>query len=72
MKPSLRTRHADLWLGNCLSLLKHIPDSSVNLVATDLPYGTTACEWESIIPLEPLWHELARVAKLNAAFVMTV
>jgi site-specific DNA-methyltransferase (adenine-specific) len=58
-------------LGDCLELMKEIPDRSVDMVMTDPPYGTTACEWDSIIPLEPMWEHLKRVIKPNGAIVMT-
>ena len=41
-----------LWQGDCLELMKDIPDKSVDMIFTDLPYGTTNCRWDSIIPLE--------------------
>lgn len=60
-----------LMLGDCLERMKEIPDGSVDMVLTDPPYGTTACKWDSIIPLEPMWAELKRVIKPNGAIVMT-
>ena len=51
--------------------MKDIPDGSVDMVLADPPYGTTACKWDSIIPLEPMWEQLKRVTKKNAAIVMT-
>ena len=51
--------------------MKQIPDGSVDMVMTDPPYGTTACKWDSIIPLEPMWEQLKRVIKPNGAIVMT-
>jgi len=51
--------------------MKEIPDGSVDMVLTDPPYGTTACRWDSIIPLEPMWEQLKRVTKPNGAIVMT-
>jgi site-specific DNA-methyltransferase (adenine-specific) len=62
-----------LWLmqGDCLERMKEIPDGSVDMVLTDPPYGTTACKWDSIIPLEPMWAQLKRVIKPNGAIVMT-
>ena len=57
--------------GDCLERMKEIADGSVDLVLADPPYGTTACKWDSIIPLEPMWEHLKRVAKHNAAIVMT-
>ena len=60
-----------LMLGDCLERMKEIPDGSVDMVLTDPPYGTTACKWDSIIPLEPMWEQLKRVIKPNGAIVMT-
>jgi len=57
--------------GNCLEEMKNIPDGSVDMILTDPPYGTTACKWDSIIPLEPMWEQLKRVIKPNGAIVMT-
>lgn len=51
--------------------MKRIPDGSVDMVLADPPYGTTACKWDSIIPLEPMWEQLKRVTKPNSAIVMT-
>jgi len=58
-------------LGDCLERMKEIPDGSVDMILTDPPYGTTACKWDSIIPLEPMWEQLKRVIKPNGAIVMT-
>lgn len=60
-----------LMLGDCLERMKEIPDGSVDMVLTDPPYGTTACKWDSIIPLEQMWEQLKRVIKPNGAIVMT-
>ena len=57
--------------GDCLEEMKKIPDGSVDMVLTDPPYGTTACKWDSVIPLEPMWEQLKRVIKPNGAIVMT-
>jgi hypothetical protein len=57
--------------GDCLEQLATLRDNSVDLVLTDLPYGTTACAWDFVIPMQTLWHQLYRVAKTNAAFVFT-
>jgi DNA modification methylase len=56
--------------GNCLEKMADIEDGSVDMVLTDPPYGTTACKWDSIIPLEPMWQHLKRVIKPNGAIVM--
>lgn len=61
----------ELYRGDCLDVMKDIPDGSVDLILTDPPYGTTACKWDSIIPLEPMWEQLKRVIKPNGAIVMT-
>jgi site-specific DNA-methyltransferase (adenine-specific) len=60
-----------LMQGDCLELMKTIPDGSVDMVLTDPPYGTTACKWDSVIPFEPMWDELKRITKKNGAIVMT-
>lgn len=60
----------DLQLGDCLELLKTIPDKSIDLILTDPPYGTTACKWDTVIPFEPMWKELKRIRKDNAAIVL--
>lgn len=48
-----------------------LPDKSVDLILCDLPYGTTACKWDAVIPFEPLWEQYRRIAKPNAAIVLT-
>ena len=60
-----------LLFGDCLDLMKQIPDGSVDMVLCDLPYGTTACKWDVVIPFEPLWREYFRVCKDNAAIVLS-
>ena len=61
----------ELLNGDCLALLPAIPAASIDLVCADLPYGTTACRWDQIIPLEPLWAEYRRVLKPRGAVVLT-
>jgi len=61
----------NLMQGDCLELMKGIPDGSVDMVLTDPPYGTTACKWDSVIPFEPMWEQLKRITKNNGAIVMT-
>ena len=60
-----------LFNADCMYILPLIPDKSVQLILADLPYGTTACKWDSIIPLEPLWNEYKRIIKDNGAIVLT-
>ena len=55
----------------CLEGMKKIPDKSIDMILCDLPYGTTACKWDSIIPFEPLWEQYERVIKDNGAIVLT-
>lgn len=66
---SITIGDATLQLGDCLDLMQAIPDQSVDLVLADLPYGTTRNNWDSVIPLEPLWREYLRVCR--GAFVLT-
>ncbi len=60
----------ELWQGDCLKLMKDVPDKSVDCIITDLPYGTTQCKWDSIIPFEPLWEQYNRIIKENGAIVL--
>ena len=57
-------------MGDCLQIMKDIPDKSIDMVLTDPPYGTTACKWDTIIPFEPMWAELHRVTKDNGAICL--
>ncbi len=59
-----------LWNGDCLELMQDIPDKSMDAIICDLPYGTTACKWDSVIPFEPLWEQYKRVIKDNGAIVL--
>lgn len=61
----------ELWHGDCLDLMKNIPDGSVDMILCDLPYGTTQNKWDSVIPLDQLWEQYWRIAKPNAAVVLT-
>lgn len=60
----------ELWHGDCLELMKDIPDKSIDMILCDLPYGTTACKWDVIIPFEPLWEQYNRIIKDNGAIVL--
>ena len=55
---------------DCLEGMKRIPDKSVDMILCDLPYGTTACKWDTIIPFEPLWVQYERIIKDNGAIVL--
>tara|TARA_R110000751_G_scaffold273916_1_gene374732 strand:+ start:42 stop:743 length:702 start_codon:yes stop_codon:yes gene_type:complete len=58
-------------LGDCLEEMKDIPDNSIDMILTDLPYGTTSCKWDSIIPLDKLWVEWNRIIKPNTPIILT-
>ena len=60
----------ELYNGDCLELMKNIPDKSVDMILCDLPYGTTACKWDTVIPFEPLWEQYNRIIKNNGAIVL--
>lgn len=60
-----------IYLGDCLDVMKEIPDKSISMILCDLPYGTTACSWDTIIPFEPLWEQYKRIIKPNGAIVLT-
>lgn len=60
-----------LLRGNCLEEMKKIPAGSVDMVCTDLPYGTTANKWDAVIPFAPMWEQYLRVTKETAAIVST-
>jgi len=57
--------------GNCLDLMQDLPDGSIDMILCDLPYGTTQCKWDAIIPFEPLWREYKRIIKERGAIVLT-
>jgi len=60
----------ELMQGDCLEKMKDIPDKSIDMILCDLPYGTTACKWDTVIPFEPLWAEYKRIIKKNGAIVL--
>jgi len=60
----------ELWQGDCLELMKDIPDKSIDMILCDLPYGTTACKWDVVIPFESLWSEYNRIIKDNGAIAL--
>ena len=59
-----------LYHGDCLEIMKDIPDKSIDFILTDQPYGTTACKWDVIIPFNLMWKELNRVIKDNGAIAL--
>lgn len=60
-----------IYHGDCLELMPQIASGSIDMILCDLPYGTTVCKWDTIIPFEPLWKEYKRIIKDNGAIVLT-
>lgn len=60
----------DLRLGDCLEVMPTLPDHSIDAIIADLPYGTTACSWDVVIPFAPLWAEYKRLIKPRGAIVL--
>ena len=56
--------------GDCLDVMKYLPDNSIDMILTDPPFGTTQCKWDSIIPLEPMWEQLKRIIKPKGAILL--
>ena len=67
----MKVKDIELWQGDCLEIMKDIPDASVDMILCDLPYGTTRNKWDTVIPLEPLWEQYERITKENGAIVLT-
>ena len=60
-----------VYQGDCLELMKDVPSGSVDMILCDLPYGTTACKWDTVIPFDKLWEQYERLIKANGAIVLT-
>lgn len=60
----------ELKQGDCLEIMKEIPDKSIDMILCDLPYGTTLCKWDSIIPFNKLWEQYKRIIKNNKPIVL--
>lgn len=60
----------DLRQGDCLEVMKNMPDKSIDMILCDLPYGTTACKWDVVIPFDKLWEQYNRIIKDNGAIVL--
>lgn len=60
----------ELLQGDCLELMKDISDKSIDMILCDLPYGTTACQWDVVIPFAPLWEQYKRIIKDDGAIVL--
>ena len=59
-----------LFQGDCLDIMPLIPDNSIDLILCDIPYGTTACKWDSVIPFDKMWQQLKRIRKENTAILL--
>ena len=64
------TENIKLHQGDCLEVMEDIPDKSVDMILCDLPYGTTACKWDNIIPLDEMWERLNKLIKPNGAILL--
>jgi site-specific DNA-methyltransferase (adenine-specific) len=60
----------EIWFGDCLELMSNIPDNSIDCIICDLPYGTTTCLWDVVIPFNKLWEQYNRICKENAAIIL--
>ena len=63
-------KRVQLFKGDCLEVMKGIPDKSIDMILCDLPYGTTACKWDIIIPFDKLWEQYNRIIKKDKAIVL--
>lgn len=59
-----------LYKGDCLEIMKSIQSKSIDMILCDLPYGTTQCKWDSVIPFEPLWEQYNRIIKDNGCIAL--
>lgn len=66
----MKASNYTLYYGDCLEVMKDIPDNSIDCILCDLPYGTTNCKWDTIIPFEELWKEYKRIRKENTAIIL--
>jgi len=60
-----------LWLGDCFDVMAMLPDQSIDMILADLPYGTTKCKWDTVLPFDLLWEQYKRVIKPGKAIVLT-
>lgn len=70
MNKIYRAKDIKLIKGDCLKIMKSIPCGKIDMILCDLPYGTTACKWDNVIPFEPLWEQYERIIKDNGAIVL--
>lgn len=69
-KNILENKNYELFQGNCLELMNSISDKSIDMILCDLPYGTTKCKWDIVIPFDRLWEQYNRIIKDNGAIVL--
>ena len=70
LKEVIKIEDIELWHGDCLKLMKDIPDKSVDMILCDLPYGTTQNKWDSVIPFDLLWQQYNRIIKSNGVIAL--
>lgn len=63
-------QNIELWQGDCLELMDNISENSIDMILCDLPYGTTSCKWDVIIPFDKLWQQYNRIIKNNGAICL--
>ncbi len=71
IEPYHKEEDGIIYHGDCLEIIPSIPDKSIDMILCDLPYGTTACSWDTVIPFESLWVQYKRIIKDNGAIVLT-
>ncbi|HDY66221.1 MAG TPA: site-specific DNA-methyltransferase [Candidatus Scalindua sp.] len=71
MKPYYEDKQVKIYCGDCLEIMPELLSGCIDMIMADPPYGTTACSWDSVIPLEPMWEQLRRLTKLDGAIVIT-
>ena len=71
MIPYYEEKGITIYHGDCLEIMPDLLANSVDAIITDLPYGTTACKWDVVIPFEPMWEQVKRLLKKNGVFVTT-
>jgi site-specific DNA-methyltransferase (adenine-specific) len=70
IEDEIKGRTPHIFVGDCLEVMKQIPAASVDLILCDLPYGSTKCKWDTVIPFVPLWEQYSRVIKESGAILL--
>lgn len=71
MNPTWERDGIQLFLGDCLQIMPTLAENSIDAIVTDLPYGTTACKWDTVIPLAPMWEQVRPLLRQPSAFITT-